>query len=142
MKKYQKIFFIDLFCKEGYAFIQGVFMKLFLLLLLGMTTVVHAETLQNLTQNNASPEEIIQKLNVQQVVYTPDIEAKEPIQVGTVISLIRRGSDTPFYDFTIALSDGRVITVSDANHLALKPNDMIILSENQGFLRIKSKVSK
>lgn len=117
-------------------------MKLFLFLLLGMASVVHAETLQDLTQHNASPEEIIQKLNAPQVTQVPNVETKESVRVGTVISLIRQSSETPFYDFTIALADGRVITVSEANHLALKPNDTVILSGKQNFWRIKSKVAK
>ena len=117
-------------------------MRLFLFFLLGLAGVARAETLQNLSQNNASPDEIIKKLNEPQPEQPPQVESKEPVQVGTVVSLIRKGKDTPFYDFTIALSDGRVVSVSDANHLSLKPGDVVILTGEEKFWRIKSKISK
>ena len=117
-------------------------MRLVLFLLLGMMGVAHAETVQDLSQNNAFPDEIIQKLNASQVHPAPNVETKEPVQVGTVVSLLRQSPDTPFYNFTIALSDDRVVTVYDANKLHLKPGDTVILMGNQDFWRIKSKLPK
>ena len=117
-------------------------MRLFLFFLLGLSGMARAETLQNLSQNNASPDEIIKKLNEPQVIPTPDEETKEPIQVGTIVSLIRKSPDTPFYEFTVALSDGRVVSVTDANHLSLKPGEAVILTGEEKFWRIKSKISK
>ena len=117
-------------------------MRLFLFLLLGLAGVAQAETMQDLSQNNASPEEIIQKLKTHTVVQSPKAEAKNPVQVGRVVSLLRQNSETPFYDFTIVLSDDRVITVSDANHLGLKPGDTVILAGDENFWRIKSKLAK
>ncbi|MBR6412094.1 MAG: hypothetical protein IKS41_02905 [Alphaproteobacteria bacterium] len=115
-------------------------MRFFLLLLLGMAGVARAETMQDLSQNNASPEEIIQKLKTHTVVQSPKAEARNTVHVGTVMSLIRKSPDTPFYDFTIALTDNRVITVSDTNHLGLKPGDMVILTEKEYFWQIKSRL--
>ena len=110
--------------------------------LLGVSGMAYAETIQDLSRNNASPEEIIQKLSEPKIVYTPNIETKEPVQVGRLISLIRKDPETPFYDFTIALSDDQVVTVSDANHLNLKPGDTVILTGSRDFWQIKSKLPK
>jgi len=117
-------------------------MRLLLFLLLGFASMASAETVQDLSQNNASPEEIIQKLNAPTIPHTPDVEVKEPVQVGRVVSLLRQSPDTPFYNFTIALSDDRVVTVYDANKLGLKPGDMVILKGEEAFWRIKSKVTR
>ena len=117
-------------------------MRFLLIFLLGLSGVAMAQTVQDLSRNNAFPEEIIQKLNAPQTAPIPEPEVKEPVQVGTVVSLLRQSYETPFYDFSIALEDGRVVTVSDANHLNLKPGDVVILSGTPAFWRIKSKVAK
>ena len=117
-------------------------MKLFLFLLLGLVYGARAETVQDLSQNNASPEEIIKKLNTPQVSPAPKEAQKEIVQVGRVVSLIRRHADTPFYEFTIALTDGRAVMVTDANHWGLKPGDGVILKGEDAFWQIKSKMVK
>ena len=117
-------------------------MKLFLFLLLGLVYGARAETVRDLSQNNASPEEIIQKLNEPDTPKNTVPKSKKPIQVGTLVSLIHKGDDTPFYEFTISLTDGQVVTVTDANHWGLRPGDGVILMGNEDFWRIKDTLPK
>lgn len=69
---------------------KGELMRLLFFFLFSIIGIVRAETLQNLSQNNASPDEIIRQLNtVSASSPNADIPTSESIQVGTLVSLIQ-----------------------------------------------------
>jgi len=111
------------------------------LLCLLLPTVVWAQTTESLTLSNAFPDEIIERLNTPPKPVQPVKPIQNIVKLGTVVSLYQHKDNPQLFDFALSLTDDSVIIITQENDLSLHPGDSVLISEEDGKTKIKSRVS-
>ena len=115
-------------------------MRYLIIVFLLFPTFSFAENIENLTQINAFPNEIIDMLQSKKEETPLNSQEKEIIQIG-IISSLKKHADNNTYDITLSFLDGRTILITQDNLSSLKSWDKVKLTQKQGQWRITEKIN-
>ena len=114
----------------------------FIMLFLFASNVM-AQTPEQLSEQNAFPDEIIAELHKENnaVTVLKNTSETKTVRIGVISSLLKRTDNPNLYDFAVSFDDGRVLTITQDNGFGLKPNDLVKTALEKGLTRILGKVA-
>ena len=114
-------------------------MRYLTIIFLLFSSIAFAENIQNLTQTNAFPNEIIDMLQSKKEEIPLNSQVKEIIQIG-IISSLKKHADNNTYDITLSFLDGRTTLITQDISISLKSGDKVKLIQKHGQWHITEKI--